>query len=482
MTSQNFNCNIAHGVSIRKKRHQTTNEAVFVLKDFVLKESCFKTMMVLMFGFLFLWASSGMAAPTIEWEKCFGGSEDDSLSSVHQTSDGGYIAAGYSMSGDGDLPQNHGGCDAWVIKLKDDGTLEWQKALGGSGHDEAHSVQQTKDGGYILTGGSDSQDGDFSGNHGGKDFWVAKLTPGGEIEWEKSLGGSATEIAWSIQQTDDGGYIVAGNSDSRDDDVSGNHEDVDGWVVKLRPNGEMEWQKVLGDPDFDGAKSIRQTSDGGYILAGMTLSDDGDVFATHGSQELWVVKLKADGELEWEKCLGGSGAEIAHSIQQTSDGGYIVAGSSNSNDGDVSGNHGGENFKGITMYPQDFWVVKLDADGAIVWQRALGGSGHDWGRAVRQTADGGYIVAGYAGSEDGNISENHGDDDFWIVKLKADGTLDWQKSLGGSKRDNANDISQTKDGGYIVVGSSNSSDGDVSECKHKKRNAWIVKLKADRDE
>jgi uncharacterized delta-60 repeat protein len=454
-----------------------------MLKEFMLKESvCFKTMMILMFGFLFLWASSGMAAPTIEWEKCFGGSEDDELKSVKQTSDGGYIAAGYSRSADGDLSQNHGGFDAWVIKLKDDGTLEWQRALGGSGHDEANSVQQTKDGGYIVAGGSDSKDGDVSGNHGDKDYWVIKLTPVGEIEWQKSLGGSGDDFAWSVQQTVGEGYVALGRADSKDGDVSENHGDWDFWVVKLEPSGDLEWQKSFGGSRSERALSIRQTKDGGYVLAGSTLSGDGDVSKTHGSEEFWVVKLSADGTLEWEKCLGGSRAEIAHSIQQTSDGGYIVAGTSNSNDGDVSGNHGGENFKGIMMYPQDFWVVKLNADGAIEWQRMLGGTQDDWGRSVQQTADGGYIVAGYSRSKDGDVTENHRFTDFWIVRLKPDGTLDWQKSLGGSYDDQAYDISQTNGGGYIVVGYSSSSDGDISNGEYGGRNAWIVKLKADQDE
>jgi uncharacterized delta-60 repeat protein len=466
-------------VSICKKRHKTTNEAVFMLKEFMLKESvCFKTMMILMFGFVVLSASSCMAAPTIEWEKCFGGSEDDGVESVEQTSDGGYIVAGYSKSADGDLSQNHGGFDAWVFKLKDDGTLDWQKSLGGSGHDEAYSIYQTKDGGFVVAGSSDSQDGDVSGNHGGKDFWVVKLTPHGEIEWQKSLGGSGEDIARSVQQTDDGGYILAGESDSQDGDVSGNHGKWDGWVVKLKPNGELEWQKSFGDYDFDRANSIRQTSDGGFVFAGLVSSRS----KKHSKRDMWVVKLKSNGSLEWEKRLGGSESEEAQSIQETSDGGYIVAGNSDSNDGDVSGIHGGMILKGFVLYPRDFWVVKLHADGAIAWQRILGGSEHDFGRAVQQTVDGGYIVTGYTKSEEGDISENRGRDDFWVVKLKTDGTLDWQKSLGGSDTDRAYDIAQTKDGGYIVVGSSNSSDGDISARKYKKSNAWIVKLKADQDE
>lgn len=158
-------------------------------------------------------------------------------------------------------------------------------------------------------------------------------------------------------------------------------------------------------------------------------------------------------------------------------------GSSNSNDGDVSGNHGGvKDSKGrIMYYRRDFWVVKLNADGAIQWQRMLGGSEDDWGQAVRQTADGGYIVVGYSPSNDGDITENRRFENFWVVKLEADGKLAWQKTLGGSEYDRAYDIYQTKDGGYIIVGDSNSPDGDISGGTYRGRNAWIVKLKAEQE-
>ena len=169
----------------------------------------------------------------------------------------------------------------------------------------------------------------------------------------------------------------------------------------------IEWQKSLGGTGSDGATTIQQTADGGYIVAGASISTDGDVTGNHGGNDYWVVKLNSTGTITWQKCLGGTGDDFASSIQQTIDGGYIVAGYSESTNGDVTGNHGG----------QDYWVIKLDSTGSITWQKSLGGTSQDYAYAIQQTADGGYIVAGYTTSTDGDVTGNHGDYDYWVVKL-----------------------------------------------------------------
>jgi len=182
---------------------------------------------------ILLSVSFAIAQPTIEWQKSLGGLGSDNSYSIQQTNDGGYIVSGVSDSNDGDVSGNHGNTDFWVVKLTSIGTIEWQKSLGGSNSDQARSIQQTNDGGYIVTGESDSNDGDVSGNHGSQDIWVVKLNFTGTIEWQKSIGGTESESTSSIQKTNDGGYIVAGGSSSNDGDVSGNHGDVDCWLVKL---------------------------------------------------------------------------------------------------------------------------------------------------------------------------------------------------------------------------------------------------------
>ena len=328
---------------------------------------------------------------------------------MRQTSDGGYIVAGSTTSpNDGDVTGNHGGYDSWIVKLTNAGAIDWEKSLGGTGADHAYSVRQTTDGGYIVAGYSNSHDGDVTGNHGGDDYWVVKLTAAGDIDWQKSLGGSWNDNGMDARQTADGGYIVTGWSNSFNGDVTGNHGGNDYWVVKLDSTGNIVWQKSLGGSGNDNSwGEIQQTADGGYIVAGQSNSNGGDVSGNHGGYDYWVVKLTDAGAIDWQKSLGGSGFDEGYSVRQTSDGGYIVAGFSESNDQDVSGNHGG----------RDAWVVKLGPSGNILWQHPLGGSGQDQAQCMRQTADGGYIVAGSSDSHDGDVTGNHGGTDYWIVKL-----------------------------------------------------------------
>ena len=415
-------------------------------------------------------STSAQIAPDIQWQKCLGGTENEVAFAVQQTDDGGFIVAGYSDSDNGDVSGNHGFLtdDYWIVKLDFSGNIEWQRCLGGTTLDEAWSIQQTTDGGFVVAGQAYSNDGDVSGHHGSTsyaDSWVVKLDASGNIEWEKSLGGKYNDAAYSIQQTIDGGFVIAGSSDSNNGDVSGNHGLDDYWIVKLDASGNIEWQKSLGGSSYDFANSIRQTTDGGFVVAGYSGSNDGDVSGNHGGYDYWVVKLDFSGNIEWQNSLGGSDFEFAFSIRQTTDGGFLVAGRAFSGDGDVSGNHGG----------YDGWIVKLDHWGNIVWQKCLGGSDDDHSYSFQQTIDGGFVVAGYSNSNDGDVSGNHGLNDYWILKLDVTGNIEWQKCLGGSDDDYALSIQQTTDGGFIVACYSYSNDGDVSG-KHGSTDYWIVKL------
>jgi hypothetical protein len=403
----------------------------------------------------------------IVWQKCLGGTAEDVAFSIVQTLDGGYIVAGVTESNDGDISGNHGHRDNWVVKLNSSGAIAWQKCLGGTGREWGRSIVQTLDGGYIVAGNTGSNDGDVSGNHGYEDVWVVKLDSSGATTWQKCLGGTGGEEAYSIVQTRDGGYIVAGLTGSNDGDVSGSHGFGDIWVVKLDSSGAIAWQKCLGGTASEQAFSIVQTLDGGYVVAGQVLSNDGDVSGNHGSGDIWVVKLDSSGAIAWQKCLGGTSDELALSIIETLDGGYIVAGNTRSNDGDVSGNHG------FGFY--DAWVVKLNSSGAIAWQKCLGGTSDELASSIIQTLDGGYIVAGSASSNDGDVSGNLGYGDTWLVKLDSSGAIIWQKCLGGTGADGANSIFQTLDGGYIVAGLTGSNDGDVSG-NHGFYDAWVLKV------
>jgi len=437
-------------------------------------------------------ACHAQTAPTIEWQNCLGGNDADVAFSISQTTDGGFIVAGQSDSNDGDVSGHHGtpgdySFDYWVVKLDTSGGIQWQKCLGGSDNDVARSISQTTDGGFIVAGDSYSNDGDVSGHHGSTinfDYWVVKLDSMGGIQWQKSLGGSDDDVAWSISHTTDGGFIVAGQSGSNDGDVSGHHgstTNFDYWVVKLDSMGGIQWQKCLGGSNGDVAFSISQANDSGFIVAGDSYSNDGDVSGHHGSTtnfDYWVVKLDSMGGIQWQKCLGGSGNDYARSISPNSDGGFIVAGYSSSHDGDVSGHHGTPG-----DYSVDYWVVKLNSSGGIQWQKCLGGSVNDHACSISPSTDGGFIVAGYSSSHDGDVSGWHvGYDgwgspyyDDWVVKLNSSGDIKWQKCLGGSNSDKANSGEQTTDGGFILAGCSDSNDGDVSG-NHGLGDFWVVKL------
>lgn len=406
-------------------------------------------------------------APAIEWQKSFGGSAAEEASSIELTNDGGYIVAGYTTSNNGVVTGNHGNGDFWVVKLDASGTIQWQKTLGGTGVDGAYCIQQTADGGYVVAGNSNSTNGNVTGNHGNIDYWVVKLSAAGTIEWQKTLGGTQDEFAYSIQQTRDGGYIVAGFTNSNNGDVTGNHGGSDMWIVKLSSTGSIQWQKTLGGSAGEIAYGIQQTTDLGYIVAGGTGSNNGDVTGLQGAIDYWVVKLTPTGAIEWQQTLGGTSPEIAYSIQQTSDGGYIVAGVTQSYDGDVTGYHGGTGY--------DSWIVKLSTTGAIEWEKAMGGTDNDYIKSIKQNTDGSYIAGGYTLSNDGDVSGNHGSWDLWAVKLSSTGTTQWQKTLGGTGPDGALSIQQTTDGGYIAAGSSAANNGDVTENQGS-GDYWIVKL------
>ncbi|MEO7263402.1 MAG: T9SS type A sorting domain-containing protein [Ferruginibacter sp.] len=435
-----------------------------------MKKQLFKVLLAFSITVFSISISFTQIAPAIQWQKSFGGSNSDVGNSIRQTTDGGYIMSGWTSSNDADVSGNHGGYfDGWVVKLNNFGNIAWQKSLGGTGYDLARVIQQTADGGYIIAGESDSNDGDVSGNHGGFDYWVIKLDNAGNITWQKCLGGSGSDVPIAIQQTVDGGFIVAGYSSSNDGDVSGNHSyySNDYWVVKLYASGNIEWQKCLGGTSDEYATCIQQTADGGYIIAGSSNSNDADVSGNHGNGDSWIVKLNSNGTIAWQKCLGGSAVDGLSAIQQTVDGGYIAAGFSSSNNGDVSGNHG----------DADFWVVKLNSSGNITWQKCLGGSSYDAASSVQQLTDGGFIVGGYSFSNDGDASGNHGSFDYWVVKLNGSGIIVWQKSLGGTDSETAGSIQHTTDGGYIVTGESYSNDGDVTG-NHGNGDCWVVKLVA----
>lgn len=326
--------------------------------------------------------------------------------------------------------------------------IAWQKTFGGTESEVAHSIIQTSDGGYIVAGKATSDNsGQLVGFTIGVDGWIIKLNNIGNIQWQKIIGGDDDDIIHSIQQTTDGGFVIVGESNS--DGLPASYGDFDYWVVKLDSNGNVLWQNKYGGTGQDRAYSIQQTTDGGYIVAGQSASTNGDVTGNHGNfkSDFWIVKLNSLGTIQWQKSLGGTFQDEAYSIEQTTDGGYIVAGLTYSKNGDVIGAHDGL---------IDYWIVKLDSIGNLVWQKPLGGDGEDEAYSIQQTTDGGYIVAGHTNSINGDIVGNSTTqrNNYWIVKLDNLGNIQWQKCPIYTGTDIAHSVIQTSDGGYVVVGES----------------------------
>jgi len=222
------------------------------------------------------------------------------------------------------------------------------------------------------------------------------------------LGSTAQDFASAIALDADGGYLVAGSTNGKDGDITKLWGDWDIWVVKLNNSGALVWQKTLGGTDYDGAASITASPDGGSAVAGFTWSTNGDVTSVHGGADMWVAKLNATGNLSWQKAMGGSGSDMLTSIAATADGGYVVAGNTSSNDGDIKGNHG----------IQDIWIAKINADRTITGQRAFGGSLSESLSGMSVTLDNGYLLAGWTGgSTDGDITDTHGATDMWLLKV-----------------------------------------------------------------
>ena len=443
----------------------------------------------LLFVFFLLAQASEAQPPSIEWQKSYGGTGGDVAQSMEQTTDCGFIIAGYSTSYDGDVTGQHGNADFWLCKLNHEGGLEWQNSYGGSSDDIAYSVKQTSDGGFIAVGFTLSNDGDVAGFHEGlqfggtpTDLWVIKTDAAGQLQWQRSLGGKGREIGYSIQLTKDGGYIITGEANENDGDVTGYHTGTlfphtpDLWVVKLTINGSIEWQKCYGSYLTEMGRSIKPTSDGGYIVTGnvqTTSPDTGDVKGIHNpssgaiTSDVWVLKLSVAGVLEWQRCLGGTGFDTGYDIIELSTGGFVGLALANSIDGDVIGGSLDYNL---------MWLFKLTNTGNIDWQYIHNVQYSIQPRNINEDNNGHFTIGAmrYYATETPD-HQKYGTADYMIMKTDASGKPIWEKLLGGPGDDQGYMALSTRDNGYILCGSSTENGFDVSG-NHGLEDFWVVKL------
>jgi hypothetical protein len=409
----------------------------------------------------------------LEWGKTYGGSHEDAAASAVQTQDGNLAVFGTTSSingniGDKIIEEN----DYWLMLLDLDGNMLWSRTYGGSGDDVGQHVIQTNDLGFAIVGYSMSDDGDGSNNEGFHDNWILKLDASGNIEWEKSFGFAGHDHAYSVTQTVDGGYFITGFIDVTASGGEGNrtgntamHGVGEYWCHKLDPNGNVEWRRYFGGTNNDRSFAAVQADDGGYVITGFSESDDFDISGSKGSYDYWVIKLDGSGNMLWERSFGGSEVDQSRAIVKTRDNGYIIAGNSFSTDGDNASNLGSS----------DFLLVKINDLGETVWIKNYGGSEFDYATSIKR-ANSGYVLSGYSRSADQQLNSNYGDNDFWVLKINEKGEILWQKSFGGSGRDLAFDAIETSEGHVIVVGETESTDHDIQQNKGR-TDVLVIKIR-----
>jgi len=463
----------------------------------------------------------------IIWSENYGGTDIDFGMACEQITGGNLLVSGSSRSSDIDVFGNHGNFDFWVLCLDNtSGDTIWTKSYGGSSSEFAQAALYASDGSYYVSGHTYSNNGDVSGFHGGKDYWVIKLNTNGDTIWTKALGGTDNDWEAKINACNDNNMILTGHSNSTDGDVHGNHGLEDFWLLKLDNNGDTIWTKSIGGTESDKSFSFLQDANGSYVAAGFTDSNDGDVSGNHGGKDFWAVKLDSfylsispeekevsfakdtlhikisantswtvsdtsdwitvepssgEGydtivitfernntdttrssiiefsingvvssefdinqlsEVDWTKCYSGTFAYADYCF----DGGFIQAGIKNN----------------------DVYIVKTDSVGDTLWTKTYGGSSEDFAESIKQTSDSGYIVAANTYSNDGDVFGQHGNQDYWILKLDNNGDTIWTKCLGGTTKDYAYDIIQSHTGDYVVTGYRRVNNGSYD--------FWTVKL------
>lgn len=337
--------------------------------------------------------------------------------------------------------------------------ISWSKNYGTSSFDDVNCVIQTSDGGFLIGGVIDIADNDVSSHINGKDCWLLKIDANGQILWEKTIGNEFDDRIIEVIETPDG-YVFVGSISGTIGQNTGN--DPDYWIVKLNSLGEIQWEEKYGGSRFDIVRDIKQTADGGFIVAGISEWADFDVSDNYGLYDIWIVRLDENGELIWEKNYGGTGDDRVCSIELSNDNGFIVAGYSESDDVDVSESIGyGEN---------NVWIFKIDDNGEIVWDRTYGGDSEDVASEMKKDESGNFLVAGASGSFNNLAGEN-----FYVIKFDDDGNTIWEKDYGGSFYDVASSIITSNDE-YFVSGRVNSGNGDVESADYGWSDFWVIKL------
>jgi hypothetical protein len=350
----------------------------------------------------------------VQFIKTFGGSKNDSFQSIINTLDGGYAILGYTQSNDFDIiDKTDDSFDFWILKFSADDMLLWSKTFGGSEDDRGADLIATKDGGFALLGFSKSMDSDVTENNGNQDFWILKITANGAISWQKTFGFSGADVGYAITETNDNGFLITG-------------------VLDVSASGGQ------------GNKTAQK----------------------HAGGDIWAIKIDASGNKEWQNYYGGTFTDTPFGVIKTNDNGFIIAASSDSNDFNITTNKG----------QYDFWILKIAADGTLIWQKNFGGSEIEEPRGICKTNDGNFMIVGDTRSSDKDVLSNNGGADLWLIKITPDGNLLWEKTFGGSSFDAGRAIFPSQNSGFLIAGNSRSANSDF--INQGQNDAWILKINA----
>lgn len=429
---------------------------------------------------LLLWAALAAAqVPNVDWDRALGGSNYEEIHSLTPTRDGGVLAAATTVSpGDGDISEGRlGSWDYWVVKLDAAGTIEWQGRYGGDQEDRLWVSTQTRDGGYLLGGSSyTSANGDKSeASRGKNDYWIIRLDAAGNLLWEKTIGGDGSDdLRGSVVETADGGFVLAGHSDSG---VSGektepNQGGLDFWIVKTDANGNVLWDKTYGGDKQDRMFALIKTQDGGFAVTGSSESGatgHKDDFL-RGLNDIWLLKLDAQGDLEWQRTIGGNWEDVPYDLTQGPDGSYFICALSGSD----------------AVYEKtqpkfgfgDYWIVKLDTQGNVLWDKVFGSDKADTPYDIRVDKRGNIVVAGVSHSDVGGnkTAPSKGLSDYWLIYLDPNGELLWDETYGGAEDDALTEMDLGPNGSIYMAGHSASSiSGNRTEASRGFNDAWVVK-------
>lgn len=422
---------------------------------------------------LFLLNSPAFAQiPPLQWATQYGGGNVDIPFTIKMTTDGGTIVGGYTDSRNGDVsPQpNRDYWDLWLVKLDKCGQIEWEKSIGGTGYESARDLVQTSDGGYLVLGETNSTDGGVVAGFGGtKDIWLLKFSANGNLEWQRRYGGSGLDIGNHIELLKDGSCLIAASSTSNDGNITGNHSSgtyTDGVLMKIDAAGNIIWSKCFGGTKNEELFDI-EVINGTIFATGFTNSIDGDIPPSQKNYDVWLLAIDATGNKILSKIYGGSQNDVAYCMTKGADGSLTMAGYTTSNDGDVSGAKGS----------QDYWILNVSQKGKLNWQKVFGGTDAEYAKTILTDKDSSYIIGGVTYSNDGDASASLGEGDFFTLKLRPDGSLAWKQHWGGSGNDHLRAIVRhpSKDE-YYLAGDSDSGNGDFSNAQGDADFA-IIKLK-----